>query len=102
MVKQIAGFIQILRCACISTYGFTKTTRIFLQYIAFKVHNSEIFISTRQAALNMAYQDITASNGEIDIVATVTGQVISCYVNNNQRFMEFITFNYSTIKYVTN
>ena len=49
---------------------------ICFQYIAFKVHNDEIFVSTRQAALNMAYQDITTSNGKIDIVATITGQVI--------------------------
>jgi len=33
-------------------------------------------VSTKQAALNMAYQDITTSNGKIEIVATVTGKVI--------------------------
>ena len=46
-----------------------------LQYIVFRVANNEVFVAVRRAALNMAYQDITVKNGEIDVVATVTGQV---------------------------
>ena len=46
-----------------------------LQYIAFRVANNEVFVSTKRAALNMAYQDITVKTGEIDIVAKFTGQV---------------------------
>ena len=40
--------------------------------------NGEVFISTRKSALNMAYQDITAKPGEIEEVATITGQVCDC------------------------
>jgi len=39
------------------------------------VVNDEVFVATRRAALNMAYQDITVKTGEIDVVATLTGQV---------------------------
>lgn len=48
---------------------------VFLQYIAFRVINNEVFVATQRAALNMAYQDITVKTGEIDIVAKITGQV---------------------------
>ena len=46
-----------------------------LQYIAFRVANNEVFVATRRAAMNMAHQDITVKTGEIDVVATLTGQV---------------------------
>lgn len=41
--------------------------------------NNEVFVATQRAALNMAYQDITVKTGEIDVVATLTGQVCKKY-----------------------
>ncbi|XP_078481637.1 leucine--tRNA ligase, cytoplasmic [Ciona intestinalis] len=45
-----------------------------IKYIAYQMKSGEIFISTHRAARNMAYQEMTATQGKIDIVAELTGQ----------------------------
>lgn len=47
-----------------------------INYIAFRVKSGEVFVSTRRAALNMAYQDFTAEFGKIDILLNLKGEVI--------------------------
>lgn len=48
-----------------------------LQYIAFKSRSeNEVIISTRRAALNMAYQGMTREEGKIDVVLELTGDDI--------------------------
>lgn len=45
-----------------------------IKYIAFEtVKNGEVWIATRRAARNMAYQGFTAANGEVKVIAEVTG-----------------------------
>ena len=59
------------------------------------MHNNEIFVSTKQAALNMAYQDITTSNGKIDIVATITGQVAIKIKDDSTYILDkYVTYKY--------
>lgn len=38
--------------------------------------NGEIFVSTRRAARNMSYQEMTTGNGRVEIVAELIGQDI--------------------------
>lgn len=46
-----------------------------IKYIAFETtKNGEVWISTRRAALNMAYQGFTAKEGEYKVIAEVTGK----------------------------
>uniref|UniRef100_H2ZCU7 leucine--tRNA ligase n=1 Tax=Ciona savignyi TaxID=51511 RepID=H2ZCU7_CIOSA len=40
------------------------------------MQNGEVFVSTRRAARNMSYQEMTADQGKVDIVAQFTGQDI--------------------------
>ncbi len=48
-----------------------------MKYVAFRCFKgSEIFVCTRRAARNMAYQAFTAADGQIDAVAELTGQDI--------------------------
>lgn len=45
-----------------------------IKYIAFETtRNNEVWIATRRAARNMSYQGFTAVNGEVKVVAEVTG-----------------------------
>lgn len=45
-----------------------------IKYIAFKVtRNNEVWISTARAARNMSYQGFTAVEGQVDVVAEMTG-----------------------------
>ena len=46
-----------------------------MEYIAIRVTSGEVFISTRRAALNMAYQGFTAEFGKVEPVLTLKGQV---------------------------
>eukprot|EP00794_Sanderia_malayensis_P007562 gene7562-8400_t len=59
-------------------YGQTNCwVRPDMKYIAFKSHvDNEILVSTRRAALNMAYQGMTKENGKIDVVLELTGHDI--------------------------
>ncbi|XP_065886463.1 leucine--tRNA ligase, cytoplasmic-like isoform X2 [Dysidea avara] len=79
-LKGLAGQPVFLVAATLrpeTMYGQTNCwVHPDMKYIAFKVVNGEVFISTRRSALNMAYQDITAKPGEIEEVATITGQDI--------------------------
>lgn len=46
-----------------------------IKYIAFETtRNGEIWISTRRAARNMAYQGFTEKTGEVKVIAELTGQ----------------------------
>ena len=47
-----------------------------ITYVAFETVDKEIFICTKKSARNMAYQGFTTKNGEVDILAEITGQVI--------------------------
>lgn len=61
-----------------------------IEYVAFAINDTEIFVSTRRAARNMSYQvfdtdsgrgvqGYTRPEGEVDIVATVPGlQLMGC------------------------
>ncbi|XP_062514708.1 leucine--tRNA ligase, cytoplasmic-like isoform X2 [Corticium candelabrum] len=44
-----------------------------LEYIAFKAKNGEVFISTKRAATNMAYQGMTAEEEKVDVLTTLSG-----------------------------
>lgn len=45
-----------------------------MKYVAFKMINNEIGISSRRAALNMSYQDLTPKVGEVEVLAEIEGQ----------------------------
>eukprot|EP00118_Oscarella_pearsei_P016818 m.163639 g.163639 ORF g.163639 m.163639 type:complete len:1177 (+) comp38854_c0_seq2:70-3600(+) len=47
-----------------------------LQYIAFKAKGDEVFISTRRAALNMAYQGLTATENKVEELLELNGMDI--------------------------
>ena len=47
-----------------------------INYIAFRVKSGKVFVSTRRAALNMAYQDFTAEFGKIEVLLKLKGEVI--------------------------
>lgn len=47
-----------------------------MRYIAYKLSNNDIFISTERAARNMSYQEFFKIEGKIDIVAELVGQDI--------------------------
>ncbi|KAJ8952428.1 hypothetical protein NQ318_014520 [Aromia moschata] len=45
-----------------------------IKYIAFETKNNEVFICTRRAARNMAYQGLTKIDGQVDEIAELLGQ----------------------------
>ncbi|XP_034937128.1 leucine--tRNA ligase, cytoplasmic [Chelonus insularis] len=45
-----------------------------IHYIAYTLANGEIFISTKRAARNMAYQGFMKDEGKLDIIVELTGQ----------------------------
>ena len=47
-----------------------------MKYIAFAVNGGEVYISTRRAARNMAYQEFTKNFGVVDVLVELTGKVI--------------------------
>ncbi|XP_039265438.2 leucine--tRNA ligase, cytoplasmic-like [Styela clava] len=47
-----------------------------MPYIAYKVKNEEIFVSTRRAARNMSYQELMTEVGTVEVVAQLIGQDI--------------------------
>lgn len=57
-------------------YGQTNCwVRPDMRYIAYNLANGDIFISTQRAARNMAYQGFMKTEGQIDIIAELSGQV---------------------------
>lgn len=46
-----------------------------LNYVACKLKTGEVFISTRRAARNMAYQGFTEKDGEMEVLVELKGQV---------------------------
>lgn len=57
-------------------YGQTNCwVRPDIPYIAYEMAGGEIFISTKRAARNASFQGMTKSNGVVDVVAELTGQV---------------------------
>lgn len=60
-------------------YGQTNCwVRPDMDYIAFRLTSGEVFISTRRAALNMAYQGFTDQFGKFDVLLSLKGQVCAC------------------------
>lgn len=60
-------------------YGQTNCwVRPDMRYIAFQTSlpGGDVFVCTERAARNMSYQGFTATEGKIDIVAELVGQVI--------------------------
>lgn len=47
-----------------------------IQYIAYKIANGDIYVSTKRAARNMSYQGFMQVEGEIPIIAEFVGQDI--------------------------
>jgi len=63
-------------------YGQTNCwVRYDMEYIAFRVTTGDVFVCTKRAALNMAYQGFTEEFGKFDPLLTFTGQVC---VNANE------------------
>ena len=52
-----------------------------MEYIAFRVTTGDVFVCTKRAALNMAFQGFTEEFGKFDPLLTFTGQVC---VNENE------------------
>jgi hypothetical protein len=54
-----------------------------IQYIAFitAIGQGEVFVCTRRAARNMAYQGFTKEDGKLDVLLELTGQVINELIN---------------------
>jgi hypothetical protein len=46
-----------------------------IKYIAFETTAGEVYVCTRRAARNMSYQGFTKVNGQVDVIAELTGQV---------------------------
>lgn len=59
-------------------YGQTNCwVRSDMEYVAFRVTTGDVFVCTKRAALNMAYQGFTEEFGKFDPLLTFTGQVSS-------------------------
>ena len=57
-------------------YGQTNCwVRPDMKYVAIETKDGEIFVSTRRAARNMAYQGFTRKDGDLNVVAEIVGQV---------------------------
>lgn len=59
-------------------------------YIAFVMVNNEIGICTKRAALNMCYQNLTPNFGDLEIVAEISGQDLSCQQLKSQPNIEIV------------
>ena len=46
-----------------------------MEYIIFPVRSGDLFLCTKRAALNMAYQEFTEKFGKYEPLLTVTGKV---------------------------
>lgn len=46
-----------------------------MEYIAFRVKSGDVFLCTKRAALNMAYQGFTEEFGKFEPLVTITGKV---------------------------
>ena len=44
--------------------------------MAFKAKGDEVYVATERAALNMAYQGLTATENEVEVLLEFTGIVI--------------------------
>ncbi|XP_065833343.1 leucine--tRNA ligase, cytoplasmic-like isoform X1 [Oscarella lobularis] len=44
-----------------------------LKYVAFKAKGDEVYVATERAALNMAYQGLTATENEVEVLLEFTG-----------------------------
>ena len=45
------------------------------KYVAFSTAAGDVYVSTKRAALNMSYQDLTPQFGKVDVLVELTGQV---------------------------
>lgn len=58
-------------------YGLTNCwVRPDMNYVAFETKSGEVFICTRRAAMNMAYQLFTEEFGKFDVLVELKGQDI--------------------------
>ena len=58
-------------------YGQTNCwVRPDMKYVAFRVKGGDVFVCTRRAARNMSFQAMTSADGEVEVLAEVTGQDI--------------------------
>ena len=46
-----------------------------MEYIVFRVKSGDLYLCTKRAALNMAYQEFTEEFGKYEPLLTVTGKV---------------------------
>ena len=46
-----------------------------MEYIVFRVKSGDLFLCTKRAALNMAYQEFTEEFGKYEPLLTITGKV---------------------------
>ena len=78
--KDAAVFMVAATLRAETMYGQTNCwVRPDMKYIAFRVSKQgkdEVYICTARAARNMSYQGFTGSDGQIEIVAELTGQDI--------------------------
>ena len=65
-------------------YGQTNCwLRPDMKYVAFETQQGDIFVCTRRAARNMAYQGFTNHDGVVDVKAELTGQVRASYLSSS-------------------
>ena len=77
--RSLSGQVVFLVAATLrpeTMYGQTNCwVHPDLSYEVFCVKSGEYYISTRRAALNMAYQEFTKEFGKVDPALTITGKV---------------------------
>ncbi|KAL5460341.1 hypothetical protein EMCRGX_G033786 [Ephydatia muelleri] len=77
-LKSLAGQSVFLVAATLrpeTMYGQTNCwVRPDMKYVAFRVANGDVFVSTMRSALNMAYQEFTKEFGKVNPLFELTGQ----------------------------
>lgn len=77
--RSLAGQSVFLVAATLrpeTMYGQTNCwVRPDMKYVAFRVANGDVFVSTMRSALNMAYQEFTKEFGKVNPLFELTGQV---------------------------
>lgn len=75
-INRISGDVYLVAATMRpeTMYGQTNCwVRPDMKYIAYTIKSGEVFISTKRAARNLAYQGFTSEYGKIDIVLELTG-----------------------------
>ena len=63
-----------------------------MNYIAFETAKGEIFICTKRAARNMAFQEFTTKQGDVNIKLELVGQV-SNFIKNIAKWLTAVNKN---------